>query len=128
MEDDTQLRGLATSQRQRRWPRTVARAILYARSVARSVRVHIPVLRPVCGIDYTSRATRSQRVAGVRHALSKNLGDLYVESGQTLQGSCSAVSKPNFASKYSLESSRRDLHNALLCTVLESQFFSFKNC
>ena len=35
-----------------------------------------------------------------------------------LQGSFSAVSKPNFASKYSLESSRRDLHNALLCTVL----------
>ena len=35
-------------------------------------------------------------------------------------GSFSAVSKPNFASKYSLESSRRDLHNALLCTVLES--------
>ena len=26
----------------------------------------------------------------------------------------------DFASKYSLESSRRDLHNALLCTVLES--------
>ena len=39
---------------------------------------------------------------------------------QTLQGSFSAVSKPKFASKYSLESSRRDLHNALLCTVLES--------
>ena len=38
----------------------------------------------------------------------------------TLKGSFSAVSKPNFASKYSLESSRRDLHNALLCTVLES--------
>ena len=35
----------------------------------------------------------------------------------------SAVSKPNFASKYSLESSRRDLHNALLCTLFESQFF-----
>ena len=32
---------------------------------------------------------------------------------QTLEGSFSAVSKPNFASKYSLESSRRDLHNAL---------------
>ena len=30
------------------------------------------------------------------------------------------LSKPNFASKCSLESSRRDLHNALLCTVLES--------
>ena len=42
------------------------------------------------------------------------------ESGQTLQGSFSAVSKPNFASKYSLENSRRDLHNALLCTALES--------
>ena len=39
---------------------------------------------------------------------------MYAESGQTLQGSFSAVSKPNFASKYSLESSRRDLHNALL--------------
>ena len=37
---------------------------------------------------------------------------------QTLQGSFSAVSTPNFAKKYSLESSRRDLHNALLCTVL----------
>ena len=38
----------------------------------------------------------------------------------TLKGSFSAVSKQNFASKYSLESSRRDLQNALLCTVLES--------
>ena len=51
------------------------------------------------------------------------MGQLYTESGQTLQGSFSAVSKPNFASKYALESSRRDLHNALLCTVFESQFF-----
>ena len=49
--------------------------------------------------------------------------DLYAESGQTLQGSLSAVSKPNFARNYALESSRRDLHNALLCTVLSSQFF-----
>ena len=39
---------------------------------------------------------------------------------QTSRGSFSAVSTPIFASKYSLESSRRDLHNALLCTVLES--------
>ena len=49
------------------------------------------------------------------------------ESGQILQGSFSAVSKPNVATKYALESSRRDLHNALLCTILESilvaQFF-----
>ena len=40
---------------------------------------------------------------------SNRLGYLYAESGQTLQGSFSAVSKPNVASKYSLESSRRDL-------------------
>ena len=37
---------------------------------------------------------------------------------QTLDGPFSAVSKPNFSSKYSCESSRRDLHNATLCTVL----------
>ena len=42
---------------------------------------------------------------------------------QTLEGSFSAVSKPNFASKYAFESSRRDLHNKLLCTALQSQFF-----
>ena len=45
--------------------------------------------------------------------------DLYTESGQTLQGSFSAVSKPNFASKHSYKSSPLDLHNALLCTVLD---------
>ena len=39
---------------------------------------------------------------------------------QTSRGSFSAVSTPMFASKYSLEGSRRDLHNTLLCTVLES--------
>ena len=38
----------------------------------------------------------------------------------TLKGSFSAVTKPTFASKYELESSRRDLQNALFCTVLES--------
>ena len=41
-----------------------------------------------------------------------------VSIGQTLQGSFSAVLKPNFASKYAFESSRRDLHNALECTPL----------
>ena len=38
-------------------------------------------------------------------------------------GSSSAVSKQNFASKYAFKSSRRDLHNALLCTALQSHFF-----
>ena len=35
----------------------------------------------------------------------------------------SAVSKPNFSTNYAFESSRRDLHNALLCTALQSEFF-----
>ena len=39
-------------------------------------------------------------VTGLRVA---NLGDLYTESGQTLRGSFSAVSKPNFACNYSCE-------------------------
>ena len=42
---------------------------------------------------------------------------------QALAGSFSAGSQPNFASKYSLESSRRDLHNALLCTAPKSHVF-----
>ena len=42
-------------------------------------------------------------VEAVRGIAALHLGDLYAESGQTLQGSFSAVSKPNFASKYSLE-------------------------
>ena len=33
------------------------------------------------------------------HGVIQNLGDLYAESGQTLQGSFSAASKPNVASK-----------------------------
>ena len=48
------------------------------------------------------------------------LGVTQLSNYLTLKGSLSAVSKPNFASKYALESSRRDLQNALLCTVLES--------
>ena len=56
--------------------------------------------------------------------VAADLGDLYAESGQTLQGSFSSISKPNFASKYSFESSRRDLHNALLSTAL----ILFKAC
>ena len=43
-----------------------------------------------------------------------------VAGRQTLEGSFSAVSKPNFASKYAFESSRRDLHDALLCTALKA--------
>ena len=53
----------------------------------------------------------------------RNLGDLHTESGQTLQGAFSAVSKSSFATSDSLESSRRDLHDALRATALKSQMF-----
>ena len=55
----------------------------------------------------------------------KRMGAAGRSIGQTLQGSFSAVSKPNFASRYSFESSRRDLHNTVLCTALQSQFCHF---
>ena len=42
-----------------------------------------------------------------------------IRQPRTLQGSFSAVSKPNFARKYAFESSRRDLHNTVLCTALK---------
>ena len=57
-------------------------------------------------------------VANKRFEISKFKFKISRARTSELQGSFSAVSKPNFASKYSLESSRRDLHNALLCTVL----------
>ena len=45
------------------------------------------------------------------------LGLTQLSNYLTFEGSFSAVSKPNFASKYAFESSLRDLHNALLCNV-----------
>ena len=51
---------------------------------------------------------------------------LHRSIGQTWPGSFSAVSKPNFASNYAFESSRRDLHNAFLCTALQYHFFNQK--
>ena len=60
----------------------------------------------------------SNWVANKRFEISKFKFKIPRARTSELQGSFSAVSKPNFASKYSLESSRRDLHNALLCTVL----------
>ena len=45
-----------------------------------------------------------RRLTGAHDSGSNLLpGDLYTESGQTLQGSFSAVSKPIFAAKYSSE-------------------------
>ena len=76
---------------------------------------------------------RSSRAATMRNAercLSPWAGRL----GPTLEGSFSAVSKPNFARKYAFEGSRRDLHNALLCIAssrsgkLCNLNFLVKNC
>ena len=80
-----------------------------------------PLLHPV-----GARELDGMQLLEVRRAL-QHLGDLYTESSQTLQGSFSAVSKPKFARKYSCESSRRDLHNALLCTALQSRFLKNKS-
>ena len=73
----------------------------------------------------TTRAARGQAtVERARSTVTRaepmaKAGDDWCWYRQTLDSSFSAVSKPIFASKYSLESSRRDLHNALLCTALE---------
>ena len=48
-------------------------------------------------LQFVSRTTM------LPESVRSNLGDLYAESGQTLPGSFSAVSKLKFASKYSLE-------------------------
>ena len=52
-----------------------------------------------------------------RSSSSPRFGDPNVE-GLRLRGSFSAVSKPNFARKYAVESFRGDLHHVLLCTAL----------
>ena len=54
-----------------------------------------------------------------RNALGFDSGG---SSRQIWNGSFSAVSKRNFASKYAFERSRRDLHNALFCNALKSHF------
>ena len=104
------------------------------------VRVEVPprvsaVTRPEPFMDdASSRATKNNDAAATAPAAKKDKKKVWVANKRfeiskfkfkiprartsELQGSFSAVSKPNFASKYSLESSRRDLHNALLCTVL----------
>ena len=55
------------------------------------------------------------------------LGDLCTESGQTLQGSFSAVSTPIFATKYSFFSIFRDLRDLQSFAPLRSQNFNKKS-
>ena len=71
---------------------------------------------PAAGASVGSAGRRPARRAGRRAGKVRSLL-LHCSIGQILQGSFSSVSKPNFASKYAFESSRRDLRNALLCTA-----------
>ena len=76
-----------------------------------------------------SDALRGEAVPSTQRTVPYELlpgGSVHGERA-TSQGSLSAVSKPNFARKYALEISHRDLHNALFCTVLKYQFFSLKS-
>ena len=68
--------------------------------------------------NWKSGSTGSSSTPSSTTRRAAMLGLTQLSNYLTLKGSFSAVSKPNFASKYSLESSRRDLQNALLCTVL----------
>ena len=106
------------------WRRAVMKLILIAAACAASPRQLLEVAIETAdsharrlldsAIEYVTW------VANKRFEISKFKFKIPRARTSELQGSFSAVSKPNFASKYSLESSRRDLHNALLCTVLES--------
>ena len=116
------LRGLACSRTVRKRSDFVTSAARYSGFAAPRLRhaYFRPIRATLCSSGDQCRllciAAIHARVAICN--VAEHLGDPYAESGQTLQGSFSAVSKPKFASKYSLESSCRDLHNALLCTAL----------
>ena len=75
-----------------------------------------------CSAEPREAALSSQSCARVRPRGPRGLAEGGHGMRQTLQDSFSAVSKRNFASKYAFESSRRDLHNALLRTALRSHF------
>ena len=72
------------------------------------------------GLAVVGKPTDADYVPLAEHAKIPMLGLTQPSNYLTLKGSFSAVSKQNVASKYALESTRRDLQNALLCTVLES--------
>ena len=73
-----------------------------------------------CSCGPRTGATPRRRTRASTRTRPTMLGLTQLSDYLTLKGSFSAVSKPNFPSNYALESSRRDLQNALLCTVLVS--------
>ena len=78
---------------------------------------------------YESRALRIYRNQfGRRKGRETPWGSVRIiiytrRAGKLHRDPFSAASKPNFATKYSLESSRRDLHSALRSTTFQSQKF-----
>ena len=94
-----------------------------AKSVARAglgVLVHLQAAHAVvdAGLDdrHVERVSDLDQVAGSSGFRLRNVGKFTKFASmicQTLDGSFSAVSKPTFATKYSLECSCRDLHYAL---------------
>ena len=57
-------------------------------------------------------------------------GDLYTDSGQTLYGSFSAVSKPMFAAKYSLEwwiliEKQMGKREILVCEIRKIDYYQY---
>ena len=73
---------------------------------------------PATGTQSMTEGLRTQRPATAWSSTS-------VGRANEKQGSFSTVSRPNLATKYGFESSRRDLHNALKCTPLHSSVISF---
>ena len=72
-----------------------------------------------------TRAPRGASRGRDTYVKIKSLGGVNMwKLNQTLRGSFSAVSKPNFASKYSLESSWRDLQDLHAFAPLRPQYFS----
>ena len=104
-----------------------------------------PEVTPYSNIPHRTKGQIKSELDGAFRKTARALRDGFVSAHrargrryapwQTLEGSFSAVSKPNFASKYALESlkkkekkereesSCRDLHNALLCTAIKPHCF-----
>ena len=79
-----------------------------------------------CQDEVAARTCPLARLLGSEHRARSSSREL----GQLLEGSFSTVLKPNFASKSAFDSSRRDLHNALLLHSYAISIFLSKvaNC
>ena len=77
----------------RNYLKEICKGPVYPCHVVSRERRELEVVRRLHGCGVVGLQAQDERLA--------DLGDLYTESGQTLQGSFSAVSKPDFASKYS---------------------------